>query len=116
MPKTLHNILVVDVGGTHVKVSDDRHRTPIKIDSGPKMTPLLMVASVRKLTAAWKFSAVSIGYPGPVLHGKPLSEPHNLGRGWVGFDFKKAFGCPVKVVNDLAAMQAIGSLARAAAC
>lgn len=108
MPKTPSNILVIDVGGTHVKVSDDHHKTPVKIDSGPKFTARLMVAAVRKAAADWKYSAVSIGYPGPVLHGRPLSEPHNLGKGWVGFDFKKAFGCPVKLVND-AAMQAIGS-------
>jgi polyphosphate glucokinase len=108
MAKTLDNILVVDVGGTHVKVSDMHHKTPVKIDSGPKMTPRVMVSAARKLAAGWKYSVVSIGYPGPVLHGKPVSEPYNLGRGWVGFDFKKAFGCPVKLVND-AAMQAIGS-------
>jgi polyphosphate glucokinase len=108
MPNPPKNILVVDIGGTHVKVSDAHHKTPVKIDSGPKMTPRAMVSAVRKATAGWKYSALSIGYPGPVLHGRPLSEPHNLGRGWVGFDFKKAFGCPVKVIND-AAMQAIGS-------
>jgi polyphosphate glucokinase len=67
-----------------------------------------MVAGVKKLAGDWKHDAVSIGYPGPVLRGRPAAEPHNLGRGWVGFDFEKAFGCPVKVVND-AAMQALGS-------
>jgi len=108
MAKTLDNVLVVDIGGTHVKVSDMHHKTPVKIDSGPKMTARVMVSAVRKLAAGWKYSVVSIGYPGPVLHGKPISDPYNLGRGWVGFDFKKAFGCPVKMVND-AAMQAIGS-------
>jgi polyphosphate glucokinase len=108
MAKTLDNVLVVDIGGTHVKVSDMHRKTPVKIDSGPKMTARVMVSAVRKLAAGWKYSAVSIGYPGPVLHGKPISDPYNLGRGWVGFDFKKAFGCPVKMVND-AAMQAIGS-------
>ena len=99
--------MVLDVGGTHVKISDGG-KPPLKIDSGPTMTPRRMLAAVRKLTAGWKYSAVSIGYPGPVIRGKPLSEPYNLGRGWVGFDFRKAFGCPVKVVND-AAMQAVGS-------
>jgi polyphosphate glucokinase len=108
MPKTPNHILVVDIGGTHVKVSDVHHKEPVKIDSGPKMTPRLMVSAVRKIAGAWKYNVASIGYPGPVLHGRPLSEPHNLGRGWVGFDFKRAFGCPVKIVND-AAMQAIGS-------
>ena len=67
-----------------------------------------MVAEVRKAAADWSYDAVSIGYPGPVVHGRPVSEPHHLGRGWVGFDFKKALGRPVKVVND-AAMQALGS-------
>jgi polyphosphate glucokinase len=108
MPQPASNILVIDVGGTHVKVSDQQHKAPVKIDSGPKMTASQMVAAVRKVTADWKYSEISIGYPGPVTHGRPLSEPHNLGGGWVGFDFKKAFGCPVKLVND-AAMQAIGS-------
>jgi polyphosphate glucokinase len=104
----LSNVLVIDVGGTHVKFADQRHKEPEKFDSGPKMTAQAMVAAVRKATADWKYSVISIGYPGPVTHGLPLSEPHNLGGGWVGFDFEKAFGCPVKIVND-AAMQAIGS-------
>jgi polyphosphate glucokinase len=108
MPKTLDNILVVDVGGTHVKVSDQHHKTPVKIDSGPKFTAVSMVAAVLKVAGDWKYAAVSIGYPGPVLHGKPVVEPHNLGKGWVGFDYQKAFGCPVRILND-AAMQAIGS-------
>ncbi len=108
MPKTPNNILVIDVGGTHVKVADRHHKTPVKLDSGPQLTARAMVAAVRKAAADWKYSVVSIGYPGPVLHGRPVSEPHNLGKGWVGFDFRKAFGCPVKLVND-AAMQAIGS-------
>jgi polyphosphate glucokinase len=89
------NILVIDVGGTHVKVRDQHHRTTVKIDSGPAMTARQMVGAVKKVTTGWKFSAVSIGYPGPVLHGKPVSEPHNLAPGWVGFDFSKAFGKPV---------------------
>jgi polyphosphate glucokinase len=105
---TRPNILVIDVGGTHVKVLDQRHKEDIKIDSGPDMTARAMVAAVKKAVADWDFSAVSIGYPGPVLHGRPMVEPHNLGKGWVGFDFEKAFGKPVKIVND-AAMQAIGS-------
>ncbi|HEY1760468.1 MAG TPA: hypothetical protein VGG72_34155 [Bryobacteraceae bacterium] len=108
MPKPVSNVLVIDVGGTHVKVSDELHKEPVKIDSGPDMTAQQMVKDVRKATADWKFSVISMGYPGPVLHGKPLGEPHNLGGGWVGFDYEKAFGRPVKIVND-AAMQAIGS-------
>lgn len=75
------------------------------------MTPRRMVTLVKRATAKWSYSAISIGYPGPVLHGKPVSDPHNLGRGWVGFDFRKAFGHPVKLMND-AAMQAIGSYRR----
>ncbi len=101
-------ILVIDIGGTHVKVIATGHSNPALIPSGPDLTPKKMVAAVRQATAGWVYSAVSIGYPGPVVHGRPVNDPHNLGRGWVGFDFKKAFGCPVKVIND-AAMQAFGS-------
>jgi polyphosphate glucokinase len=72
------------------------------------MSARQMVRAVRQATADWQYSVVSIGYPGPVLHGKPVTEPRNLGDGWVGFNFKKAFGCPVRVIND-AAMQALGS-------
>jgi polyphosphate glucokinase len=100
--------LAIDVGGTHVKVLATGRRTPLEIPSGPKMTARLMVRDVRKGTADWRYDVVSIGYPGPVLHGMPLSEPVNLGGGWVGFDFTKAFGKPVRVIND-AAMQALGS-------
>lgn len=102
------NILVIDVGGTHVKVLATGRKEPVKIPSGPKMTAKKMVKEVRKAAAGWKYSCVSIGYPGPVLHDRPVAEPRNLGRGWVGFDFKKAFGRPVRVIND-AAMQALGS-------
>jgi polyphosphate glucokinase len=102
------NILVIDVGDTHVKVLATGRRTPLEIQSGPKMTAKEMVRSVRQGSTGWRYSVVSIGYPGPVLHGKPVTEPSNLGRGWVGFDFKKAFGHPVRLIND-AAMQALGS-------
>lgn len=101
-------VLVIDVGGTHVKVLATGHKTPVKIPSGPDMTARRMATSVRKATKDWQYSAVSMGYPGPVLHNQPVTEPHNLGSGWVGFDYHKAFGCPVRVVND-AAMQALGS-------
>jgi len=101
-------ILAIDVGGTHVKVLATGRRKPLKIRSGPKMTATQMVRDVRQKTAGWSYEVVSIGYPGPVLHGKPVSEPRNLGGGWVGFDFTKAFGHPVRVIND-AAMQALGS-------
>ncbi len=101
-------VLVIDVGGTHVKVYSTRRVEPAKIDSGPEMTPKKMVAAVKDVTAGWKYDVVSMGYPGPVVHNKPLRDPFNLGKGWVGFDFHKAFGCPVKIIND-AAMQALGS-------
>jgi polyphosphate glucokinase len=101
-------ILVIDVGGTHVKVLVSGRRVPIKIPSGPAMTPRAMVTAVHEQTAGWTYDAVSIGYPGPVVNGKPMRDPWNLGKGWVGFDFKKAFERPVKIIND-AAMQALGS-------
>lgn len=102
------NVLVVDVGGTNVKMLATGQTERRRFPSGPNLTAEQMVAQVRKLTEDWKHDAVSIGYPGPVLHNRPLTEPHNLGTGWVGFDYEAAFGCPVKIVND-AAMQALGS-------
>jgi predicted NBD/HSP70 family sugar kinase len=102
------NVLVVDVGGTNVKVLATGQKEPRKFPSGPKMTPKQMVSGVRQIASDWKYDVVSIGYPGLVLNGKPAAEPHNLGRAWVGFNFKSAFGCPVKIMND-AAMQALGS-------
>jgi polyphosphate glucokinase len=107
MKKQKQTILVIDVGGTHVKVLAAGQKNPVKIPSGPKMTAKKMVKAVLSAAAGLDYSAVSIGYPGPVIHGRPLSEPHNLGGGWVGFDFQKAFGRPVKLTND-AAMQALG--------
>jgi len=101
-------ILVIDVGGTHVKVLATGHKERVEISSGPKMTPTKMVAAVRAATRDWKYDAVSIGYPGPVVRGRPIIEPVHLGTGWVGFDFKKPFERPVKIIND-AAMQALGS-------
>src|SRR5882762_6081678 len=101
-------ILVIDVGGTHIKVLATGRRKPVAIPSGPDMTAKKMVAAVRAATTGWQYDAVSIGYPGPVLHGHPFSEPHNLGGGWVGYNFSKAFGRPVKIIND-AALQALGS-------
>jgi len=102
------NVLVVDVGGTNVKVLVTGQTEPRKFPSGPKMTPKQMVAGIKQITSDWKYDVVSIGYPGLVQKGKPAVEPHNLGRAWVGFDFKAAFGRPVKIIND-AAMQALGS-------
>lgn len=101
-------ILVVDVGGTHVKVLATGHHTPIKIPSGSRMTPRAMVNAVLEATSHWTYEAVSIGYPGPVVDGRPARDPWNLGRGWVGFNFKSAFKKPVRIIND-AAMQALGS-------
>jgi predicted NBD/HSP70 family sugar kinase len=102
-------ILVIDVGGTHVKVLATGHKQRVEIASGLKMTPAKMVAALKAATVGWKYDVVSIGYPGPVTHGRPLAEPHNLGHGWVGFKFKRAFGNrPVRIIND-AAMQALGS-------
>jgi len=100
--------LVIDVGGTNVKVLITGRRVPVKIPSGPAMTPRVMVRAIREATDGWEYDRVSIGYPGPVRDGKAVGDPWNLGRGWVGFDFAKAFRKPVRIVND-AAMQALGS-------
>ena len=105
------NVLVVDVGGTHVKILATGQKQSREFPSGPTLTAKQMVAGVKKLAGNWKYNAVSIGYPGPVIRNRPLAEPHNLGRGWMGYDFKAAFKRPVKVVND-AAMQALGSYRR----
>jgi polyphosphate glucokinase len=101
-------ILVIDIGGTHVKVLASGRTKFVEFPSGQNMTPAKMVAAVRAATIDWKYDVVSIGYPGSVVHGRPLTEPYHLARGWVGFDFKKAFNRPIKIVND-AAMQALGS-------
>jgi len=105
------NVLVVDIGGTHVKILATGQKERREFASGPTLTPKQLVAGVRKAASDWSYDVLSIGYPGPVLRGRPIAEPHNLGRGWVGFDFEKAFRHPVKVVND-AAMQALGSYKR----
>lgn len=109
--KDLMKVLVIDVGGTHVKVLVSGEREPRKFESGPKLTAKQMVTGVKKIVGDWKYDAVSIGFPGPVLRNHPVAEPINLGSGWVGFDFRCAFGCPVKLVND-AAMQALGTYKR----
>src|SRR5262249_18406917 len=101
-------VLVVDIGGTCIKVRATGQRTSRKFRSGPSMTPEQMVSGVRSITRGWKYDVLSVGYPGPVLRGMPASEPYNLGPGWMKFDFQTAFGCPVKLIND-AAMQALGS-------
>ena len=101
-------VLVVDIGGTNIKILASGQRTPRKFPSGKKMTPKDMVRGVKELAADWKYDAVAIGYPGQVRNGRIMTEPHNLGRRWVGFDFKSAFGRPVRIIND-AAMQALGN-------
>ena len=102
------NVLAIDVGGSHVKVLATGQTEPRRFDSGPSLAPKRFVSEVRKITGDWTWDAVSIGYPGPVLRNLPVSEPHNLGPGWVGFKYQTAFGKPVKLIND-AAMQALGS-------
>lgn len=103
-------ILVIDIGGTNVKLLASGQRTPIKVPSGPNLTPRQMVDEVLEATADWDYDAVSIGYPGPVARNRPMKEPVNLGGGWTRFDFQRAFGRPVRMIND-AAMQALGSYA-----
>ena len=102
------HVLVVDVGGTHVKILATGQNEAREFPSGPTLTAEQMVAGVKKLAGDWQYDAVAIGYPGPVVRNRLLADPHNLGRGWMGYDFEAAFKCPVKVVND-AAMQALGS-------
>jgi len=101
-------VLVIDVGGTNVKMLATGQKEPRKYPSGPTLTPRRMVRLVKKSVRDWKFDCVSLGFPGPVINEHPLREPHNLGGGWMGFNFRKAFGCPVRIIND-ASMQALGS-------
>ena len=102
------NVLVIDVGGSHVKILATGQKVERRMNSGPTLTAEQMAGGVRALAKGWKYDAVSIGYPGPVAHNRPVKEPYNLGKGWVDLDYEAAFGCPVKIVND-AAMQALGS-------
>jgi polyphosphate glucokinase len=102
------HILVIDVGGTHVKFRVGPRGAVQKFRSGPTMTPARMLAQLRKLTRELRYDAVSIGYPGLVFHGRIAAEPHNLGSGWVGYKFARELAKPVRIIND-AAMQAIGS-------
>jgi predicted NBD/HSP70 family sugar kinase len=106
--KSSPKILVIDVGGTHVKARVVPGREERKMDSGSKMTAAKMVRDMKRIVNGWEYDLVSIGFPGPVIHGRPVHNPYNLGGGWVGFDFAKAFGRPARVIND-AAMQALGS-------
>jgi polyphosphate glucokinase len=109
--KPKRKILVIDIGGTHVKLLATGQRVKREFASGPKLRPADMARQVKDLVKDWDYDVISIGYPGPVVHSQPLREPHNLGAGWVRFDFKKAFDREVKVIND-AAMQALGSYSK----
>jgi polyphosphate glucokinase len=102
------NVLAIDIGGTHVKILDSAEKEARKFPSGPRMTPRMMVAGVKRLAADWTFDVISVGYPGPVLHNRPVTEPYNLAPGWTVFDFRRAFKRPLRFMND-AAMQALGS-------
>lgn len=102
------NVLAIDIGGTNIKILATGAQEPRRFPSGPEMTPEAMVTGIREIASDWKYEAVSIGYPGLVRRGKIVAEPHNLGTGWIGYDFEAAFNCPVKLIND-AAMQALGS-------
>src|ERR1700730_16052854 len=108
MKLSVKTVLAVDVGGSSVKILATGESERRSFSSGPTLTPRRMVAEVTKLAGDWMYDVVSIGYPGPVLRGRPVAEPYNLGRGWIGFDFGEAFGCPVEVVHD-AAMQGVVS-------
>jgi len=101
-------VLAIDIGGSHVKIRTSAGSEERKAVSGPKMNAAGMADAVEKLAVGLDFDVLAIGYPGPVVHNKILSDPHNLAPGWVGFDFAKRFGKPVRIVND-ALMQAIGS-------
>lgn len=102
------NVLSIDIGGTHVKILLNGEKEPRRLPSGPDFTPQQMVRDVKMLSKGWAFDVVSIGFPAPVHNNLPVAEPFNLGKGWADFDYEKAFGCPVKMIND-AAMQALGS-------
>jgi len=106
--KTPEKILVIDVGGTNVKIIATGVKDRVKIPSGPEMTPKKMIKAVQEAAATWDYQAVSVAYPGAIIDGKIIKEPHNLGKGWKGFNFEKAFGKPVRLMND-AATQALGS-------
>jgi polyphosphate glucokinase len=101
-------VLAIDIGGSHVKILTSAGGAERRDDSGPDLTPQQMIDKVKKLAEGLSYNVISMGYPGPVRHNKPVLDPKNLGKGWAGFDFAAQFGKPVKVVND-ALMQAIGS-------
>ncbi len=100
-------VLVIDIGGTNIKVASSDTPVPIKIPSGPALTAESMCQQVLAATRGWKFDRISVGFPGPVMNHRPIAEPHNLGIGWVDFDYEKVLGKPLRFIND-AAMQALG--------
>lgn len=100
-------VLVIDIGGSHVKIMVTGSREQRRMDSGPTLTGAQMVRGVKALARGWKYDRVAMGYPGVVERDRIMTEPHNLGRGWTTYDFAKGFGCPVRIIND-AAMQALG--------
>jgi predicted NBD/HSP70 family sugar kinase len=101
-------VLVIDIGGSNVKLFATGRAGRAKIPSGPALTPRQMVADVRQATDGWRYDVITIGYPGPVVRGRIAREPVNLGTGWTRYNFARAFGRPVRLIND-AAMQALGS-------
>lgn len=101
-------VLAIDIGGSHVKIRSSAGGEERKAESGKKMTAAAMVAAVKDMAKGLDYEVIAIGFPGPVVHGKPIAEPANLGTGWVGYDYHGAFGRPVRIVND-ALMQALGS-------
>ncbi len=102
------DILVIDVGGTSLKILRSGEETRREVKSGSHVSAEYMAEAVQETCSDWTWDRVSIGYPSPVVGGRPLLNPSNLGGGWVGFDYEAAFGCPVRILND-AAMQALGS-------
>nr|WP_321442546.1 ROK family protein [uncultured Cohaesibacter sp.] len=105
---TDRKILAIDIGGSHVKIRSSTGGPERKAVSGKTMTAAEMVAAVKDMAEGMEYDVIAMGFPGPVIHHKPVAEPANLGEGWVGFDYQEAFGCPVRIVND-ALMQALGS-------
>jgi polyphosphate glucokinase len=106
--RSARTVLTIDIGGSHVKVMTSQDRVRRAFVSGTRLSAKAMVSKVKTLTSDWSYDVVSVGYPGPVVHHRPVTEPRNLGKGWVGFNFEKAFKRPTRVVND-ALMQALGS-------
>jgi polyphosphate glucokinase len=107
-PASLKNVLVVDVGGSNIKLMRSGSQERIKFPSGSRFTPRQLIAGIAKFAPTWEYDAVSLGLPIPIVHDVPVRDPNNLGRGWTRFDFAAAIGKPIKLIND-AAMQAIGS-------